>query len=755
MISEKEIFQNARWISTSDTRPGKLIGVQTPSLRARRCFRLEKKPARATAYISGLGAFVLYINGKRVSDERLSPAFTNYLQTVFYCEYDVTELLSEGDNFVCVEVGAGFFNQSTYDGWSFAHSPWRDFEKLIFALFADGEELLVSDRHWRVSRTGPRLNTQIRQGETYDSRLADGWLCGDFDDSSWQSAFLTRIPGGEMKKQTMPPIRVKERISPISSMRSSMGVIYDFGKNISGNVRIRARGKRGDTLSIKYGERIIGGELDDMIVRWGIKNSDIHSLEFGDRYVFSGDGTEQWQAEFVYYGFRYALVSGAAEIEEIEADFLYTDFRERGGFHCSEERYNWLVCAGLNSFLSNFHGFSEDCPHREKNGWTGDAAISVDHAVYRFDMTECYRKWLSDITDAQLKSGQLPAIAPTAIYGYTWGSGPAWDHALFVIPDTVYRQTGDDSLFDGIIDAGIKYFEYAKKYEDENSLVMFGLSDWCSPLEITEEEMGDVLGGFDTSGRKRMAVATNRFSDSCYYYKNLSLFADGLSRRLDLRADEYRTRAQKVLSGIRKMYLKDGRIDNDTQSALSMAIHFGVVEGEEASLVAARLAEKVKAGGYKMECGILGTKALFNVLADYGYFDICREMLAIEDYPSYGFWHRHGLMTFPELWEIADGSRNHHMYSDIVNWVYRYIGGIQNLGVAYDVCRISPYLFDKKCGAESFTETPKGRISVKWSREDVDFTAEITIPEGCSATLSVGGVDRRLSVGENLIKIKI
>ena len=207
------------------------------------------------------------------------------------------------------------------------------------------------------------------------------------------------------------------------------------------------------------------------------------------------------------------------------------------------------------------------------------------------------------------------------------------------------------------------------------------------------------------------------------------------------------------MDGIRATYLKDGTVDNDTVSALAMALYFGVCEGETALLLAKRLADKVEAGGYKMEAGILGTKALFNALSDYGYSEVCHKMLKIEDYPSYGFWRRLGLLTFPELWEVAEGSRNHHMYADIVHWVYRHVGGIQNLGVAYDRCRISPDIFADKCSAQSYKDTKRGRIAVKWSYEDGVFSAEIDIPQMTCAELCVFGQSIGLSTGNNKIKI--
>ncbi len=753
-MTTDEIFKNARWISTSDNRPGKPIGTDTPTLRARRSFNLSRKPGRATAYICGLGAFVLYINGKRVGDDLLSPAFTNYAETVLYCEYDVTELLTEGENLIAAEVAAGFYNQSTYDGWSFSHAVWRDFEKLLCSLYVDGEEKLVSDRSWRVTRLGPRISSQIRLGEKYDARLEDEWLEHSFDDSSWQEASLTRIPFGKLKKQELPPIKICEKIQYLQSIVCKNGKIYDFGRNISGNVTVKAKGKTGDTLTIRYGERLTEGELDNYINQYGIKNAEINGLQFGDRYTFSNNGVAEWHSEFVYYGFRYVYIEGAEEVLGAEANFIHTDLREKGFFSSSDERYNWLVSAGVTAFLSNFHGFSEDCPHREKNGWTGDAAISASHAVFRYDMKEAYKKWLSDITDCQAKSGQLPAIAPTSIYGYTWGAGPAWDHALFCIPDAYYRETGDDSLFDGIIDAGISYFDYAQKFEDEHGLVKFGLSDWCSPLEIGEEEMGDVLEGFPTEGRKRMTVATNTFSDSCYYYTNLRIFADALERRGDGRAEEYLLRSVRVLLAIRRAFIHDGTADNGTQSALAIALYHGILTEDETAAIAARLADKVKAAGYKMQCGILGTKAIFNVLAEHGYIDLCGKMLELEDYPSYGFWRRCGLQTLPELWEIADGSRNHHMYSDIVHWVYRHIGGLQNKGIAYDRALIAPFIFSDNCSAECGTETARGRISVAWSFACGVFSAKIEIPEGTEAALSVFGRREELHVGINNIRIE-
>ena len=374
MTEAASIFARARWIGSSTTYAGKRVDVDSPSLRLRRKFSLNEAPRVANIYISGLGAFVLYINGKRVGDERLSPAFTNYNKTVLYCEYEVSEYLTKGENLIAVELGSGFYNQSAFDGWSFCFSPWRDEEKLLLSLVCDGVEVLFSDRDFRVSECGARTYTQIRIGERYDGRVGEGWREPSFDDSRWQRATLTRVPGGVLKKQTLPPIRVCERLSPIAVIEGDGCKIYDFGRNISGVSEISARGERGSLMRVRYGEKITDGRLAQDIVEYGIKNLDTSKVEFGDAYIFSGEGRETFAAEFVYYGFRYVEVSGAIP-ESVTALFIHTDLKEKGGFSSSDETYNWLDSAANTAFLSNFHGFSEDCPHREKNGWTGVLAL--------------------------------------------------------------------------------------------------------------------------------------------------------------------------------------------------------------------------------------------------------------------------------------------------------------------------------------------------------------------------------------------
>ena len=93
-------------------------------------------------------------------------------------------------------------------------------------------------------------------------------------------------------------------------------------------------------------------------------------------------------------------------------------------FQCSHKTLQQIYDAALWSVKTNFHHIPTDCPHREKNGWTGDAHISSEFALFNLNMEEAYIQYIDNLVDCQWPSGQLPCIAPTSVYGYNYQSGP-------------------------------------------------------------------------------------------------------------------------------------------------------------------------------------------------------------------------------------------------------------------------------------------------------------------------------------------
>ena len=141
-----------------------------------------------------------------------------------------------------------------------------------------------------------------------------------------------------------------------------------------------------------------------------------------DRYFLKGEGTESWEPHFCYHGFRYVRVETQAQVLSVEGREVHTDLQSVGEFSCSDELLNKIHQATRRSTLTNFHSIPTDCPHREQNGWTGDAQLSAEQALLNFDMTDAYRKWLRDFVDCQRPSGQLPGIVPHRRLGLQLGA---------------------------------------------------------------------------------------------------------------------------------------------------------------------------------------------------------------------------------------------------------------------------------------------------------------------------------------------
>jgi len=654
-----------------------------------------------------------------------------------FVEYNVSDYLQAGENIISIKLGNGFFNQVSKDEWSFYAASWRETPKMIFQVEIDGKCICVSDETWLWSQDGATIHNNIRTGEYYDARREDGWRELRYDDSSWQKATISAPPCDKLEKMEMPFIKECEKIVPVKKWKSSNGWIFDFGVNIAGYVSFKMTASAGTTISLRYAEKLNGLEIDQSNINCFISGNMPFSM---DKYTFKGSGEEEWKPEFIYHGFQYVEVTGIENeipMSALNAYFVHTDLPQKGEFSCSDSLLNWIYEAGIRAFLSNWHGIPEDCPHREKNGWTGDSALSCNYAVTLFEMKESYKKWLIDICDAQRDTGQLPGIVPTSGWGYNDANGPAWDCALFFLPFALYQETGDAECLHLIYQAGKKYLRYAE-YQRKNGLVCYGLSDWCPPTDVAN-----------------LRIMSNELSDSCYYYKMQLIMAEIC--RLKGKESEvfrYAKAAEETKIAIRNKYVKDDHVDNDGQGALAIVLDFKIVEGEQAERIARRLVDTLRKDEYVCKVGILGIKALFNALSAFGYTEDVYRALSRKEYPSYGYWREKGATT---LWERWDGegvaSLNHHMYGSVLYWLFRNIGGIQNAGIAYNQCLLKPYFFGEKCSASSYTTTPNGKITFSWKKEENNFECEIILPKGINAVLEVGGEKRNVQTGSYTIKL--
>ena len=160
---------------------------------------MNKKVARAMAYVCGLGLFELRLNGAKIGDHVLEPGLTDYDKRCCYVTFDATKQIRSGGNAIGVILGNGRF-------WAMrtnVPTPTRTFgpPRLLLQLaidYDDGSRSLVcSDESWRLTDQGPIRANNEYDGEEYDARLDSvGWDQPGFRDAAWVEPQIVSGAGG-------------------------------------------------------------------------------------------------------------------------------------------------------------------------------------------------------------------------------------------------------------------------------------------------------------------------------------------------------------------------------------------------------------------------------------------------------------------------------------------------------------------------------------------------------------------------------
>lgn len=683
----------------------------------RKGFKGPELGKKVSVKLCGLGFYELYLNGQRVGDQVLDPVVTQYDRRVHYVEHDVTEYLVPGENVIGVILGNGWYNCHSEEVWHFDKASWRDYPKLLLQMEADDEVLLCSDTTWSAS-SGPIVFDGLRNGEKYDARLElNGWAESGYDDGQWISAEEVAPPGGELVRQMMPPCKVMQTLAPVDSWVCESGVqVFDLGENITGWARITVLGAAGDEVILKYGELLDSSrDVDQQHISSYVMDDQFQR----DHYILKGAEKEVWEPRFTYHGFRYVSVqvTGDPNILRLEGRVVHTAFEQVGHFSCSSEMLNRLHDCTVRSYVGNFIGIPSDCPHREKNGWTADAHLAAETGLFNFAAGASYTDWMNSLADCQRLSGQLPGIVPTAGWGYNWGSGPAWDSALFLIPWAVYLYTGDDSSIRQHYDAMKRYLDYCASRATDH-IVSFGLGDWCH------------------SDKSRMV--DRALTDTGYYYTD-TLLLSKMARIVRRPADHivYIERAEEIRTAFNCAFYKGaGLYAKGEPTAMACALYQGLVDENEKAAVVTKLVESIEAGGVRSDFGILGAKYISRVLADYGHVDLAYQLITQPEFPGWMNWLNQGATTLWENWD-GSGSQNHIMFGDIDAWMYQYLGGIapdeESPGFRHVVIQPHPVPDLEWVLVEH--RSPCGKFSSGWKRDGDRVVFSVEIPHGGAARI--------------------
>ena len=702
----------------------------------RKTFEVGRNVENAFLTICGLGYFESYINGKKTGDDLLSPAFTAYDKEVLYLQYDVKELLRTGENAIGVALGNGFYNCFTEDNWDFRTATWRNFPKMICELkitYKDGSvETLYSDTTWKSFSNGPIKMTGIRNGEFYDARLELGkWTDWDYDDSGWDKTKLGKGPGGLLKAQEMEPIRVYKKFPAIKKWRSKEGWIFDIGQNIAGFGEFTMRGRAGDDFMFRYSDVLDEeGELDFKALGCFVKSG----LFQTDKYTKKSYKEEKWHPIFTYHGFQYIEVIGPwdrdsePQLEDVVGVAISNDVGDIGEFSCSDEMLNRLQHLCRWSSLSNFESFPTDNPHREKNGWTGDTSLSCEQMLTNFGTRSFLSKWSRDLVVSQRPAGQIPCIVPSPGWGYSGLMGPDWSSALITVPWYIYLYNNDKKILADSYEAIKKNIDFTLSM-CEDYMPSYGTGDWCAPF------IGPAIGR--NMGSYKCPV---KVTDTGYLY-NAANTVVKLARLFGNKEDEayYKELALTIRQVFRENFFdkETFTVKGDCQTATGTMLFFELYDTEEEKQgLLKKLIEQIKEKDDHLDFGVLGCKFVMNALGSSGYGDIGTKMVLQKTFPGVAEWMNRGATTLWECWN-GGGSHNHHMFSDLSSFMYKYIAGIspdeKEPGFRHVIFR--PAIDSELTSAKASHESMLGTVLCDWHKDVENISVNIEVPFGSHGTL--------------------
>lgn len=746
-MTHSEIFGGAKWITADKS-------IAAPLFRAE---FFAKNVKKADITICGLGMFELYINGKKVSDDLLVPAFSQYCYRdlsahyktrqdvmsyrTYAMRYDITSYLANGDNALGVCLGNGWYN---LDDEGDGDPTWTSYGELklcynITLEFNDGTSAdICSDDSLKCSESEITYNS-IYAGERHDYSLRkQGFSCVGYDDSSWSCASETSAPDCEFMIQSCPADKVIRTLNAVKIKDFGDVSIYDCGEGISGYAVVTPF-DNGEKITVRYADALKPDSTLDFYPSGGE----------GDKLqqeVFKNTTAgESYYPHFCWHAFRYIELTNNAEI--VSVNVVHSDCPVTSGFDSDNEVLNWLYNTYLRTQLDNMHcGVPSDCPHIERLGYTGDGQLCAEAVMLLTDSKEFYLKWMGDIADCQdVETGHVQHTTPFC----GGGGGPAaWGGAIVVVPYVFYKTFGEKNVVEQYFSNMLSYVDYMAAHS-ECGLVCreeteWCLGDWCAPMELHKPE----------PHTKSRVLIPETYVNTVLFIKQLKMvmeLAKIIGREDSVsHLPEIIEKASKMVdiayfSPMTHCYC------GDVQGANCLALDAGLGDEKTLNTTVEKYADR--------ECfdtGIVATDVLPRILFESGNAQVAFTLMSARKSPSFGYMMEHGATTLWEDW-LPERSLNHPMFGALTRYLFTYLLGIsQSAGSAgFEKIVIKPCLVDGMNRASGFITTVKGRISVAYEKTGNSVNFTVDLPENTTAEFICGKFSSALSGGKNSFTVAL
>lgn len=694
-----------------------------------RKFAVNQTIASAYLYATAMGVYQVTLNGAVASLGEQTPGWTPYEKRFHYQVADVAHLVREGANHLVVLVA---------DGWWAGNVAWwgrhiyGDHTAVSLELrlsYTNGtEEVIRTGPEWRAA-TGRLVQSDLLMGDAIDLRLPGaGEASAALREELSVPVAVEAQPFAEVVAQPHAPVRAHEAVPPVLIRERSPGsTVIDFGRSLTGRVRLRLRGERGTVVALRHAEAL----KDD----GSLYRANLRTARQEDRFVLSGED-DLLEPCFALHGFRYVEVcgyGGAITSSQVEAQVVHSDLEAVGSLRTAQPMVNQLQECIVWSQRGNFIDIPLDCAQRdERLGWSGDINLFASTALYNMDCGRFLTSWLTSLADGQLPNGSVPDIAPYTrepLPPRDINEGqPGWGDAIVCVPWEIYLHTGDDTVMRRLWGPMARWVDHLVDRQD-------GL--------IRE---GGVFGDWNAVDRRTPTalIGTYWFARAA---GTIAKVAAALGREADTTA--YTGLYRSVRSAFVEQFIgPEGYVAGESQTAFALALDL-VPEPELRGRIARHLVQAIAADGWHITTGFVGTSRLLPVLCDAGYADVAYRLLAQTSYPSWGFMLANGATALWEHWDSwAPGkgfhdprmnSFNHFALGSVGAWLYGYAAGInpdpEKPGYQRVIFRPYPDTYLGELRAQ--IDSPAGSLVSSWWTDGRKARISVVVPDNCEAELEL------------------
>ena len=764
--------------------------------------RNDKKVSRALWMTTGLGVYELYVNGKPVGDEILKPGFTHPEKTRLSFTYDVTGLFdtaSGAENVLSAQVTPGWWadkivTPAGHDGMIGRKCAFRG---VLALYYSDGSTRLygTDTENWKAGIAGPVTHAAIYDGEEYDARIAPGFetpeklgvpeinteFHGDIFPSDGAEIYFRHdlalspvktyvwqgVAGEDENHFGRVVLKREYGAGEPIVVNPGENLVVDFGQNCSAVPVFVFNAAEGTELNCVTAELLNDGNGSKERGMDGPEGS-VHrqNLRIPDtgmklKYTFANSPEDVcYTPRYTFFGYRYVSINVTDKvviksIKSLPVTSISRDM-EIGKIETGNELVNKLISNTIWGQRSNYLSVPTDCPQRnERLGWTADTQVFTETGSFFANTTSFFHKWMRDLIDSQGEKGGFPGVAPLSQYGNEM-TRLGWSDAGIIVPWSIWKQFGDTEIVEQSWKSMEKYMNHINETRyDHNALIEengnYQWADWLSyePLESCGG------GAFGPKGPLPEAVEYWNYLSASYWLLDAGMMRDmaiGTGRD----ASRYETMTRDAKTYIRERFFDESGkfktdILNTMQTPALFALKNNILDGAAKEAMIGRLRENFAEHGNCLQTGFLGTSILMPTLSENGMSDIAWELLFQRKNPSWIYSIDNGATTIWERWNsymIDKGmgpkgmnSFNHYAYGVVCEWIWETAAGIAsdpaNPGFRHIIMKPVP---DRRLGyLKAEYHSASGVIRSAWKYEGDNWIWEFSVPDGCTATVTLPG----------------